>query len=577
MTNASVATKLQRLRCAIYTRKSSEEGLEQDFNSLDAQREACEAYILSQRHAGWIALPEMYDDGGISGATLERPSVQRLFNDVRDGKVDCVVVYKVDRLTRSLADFAKIVEIFDASSVSFVSVTQQFNTTSSMGRLTLNVLLSFAQFEREIAGERIRDKIAASKKKGMWMGGYPPLGYDVRDRKLVITPHEAETVRHIFRRYLELGAVSTLRNDLSQQGIVSKQRIDKHGKTTGGKPFARGALYHMLKNRIYIGEIIHKDTAYPGEHPPIIDRPLWDAVTKRLADNTHDREAAVGVQEPSLLTGLLFDTDGCRLTPSHAVKTGKRYRYYVSNTLITGPRSAAPRGRRVPANDIEMLVRIGIKGFLASGQQILDALSGTDFRNVDKRQLLSRAADLARDWDEQPAVLRRAIVRTIVHRVVIQLEHVDIEINRSQVFNLLMRPEQPATKRCADSEPVQDGFVLKVDAVLKRAGQGMRLVIRDATAPSPNTTLINLFVKAFDVREKIFNGAGESIEASARRIKINANYITSLLRISLLAPDIVAAVLDGRHPPTLTARNFITKTHTLPREWSLQRRHLGFL
>ena len=344
-----------------------------------------------------------------------------------------------------------------------------------------------------------------------------------------------------------------------------------------GKPFARGALYHMLKNRIYIGEIVHKDTSYPGEHPPIIERPLWDAVAKRLEDNTHDREDGVGVQEPSLLTGILYDGDGCRLTPSHAVKTGKRYRYYVSNTLITGPRSAAPRGRRVPANDIEMLVRISIKDFLASGPQILDALSGTDFRNVDKRQLLSRAADLARDWDEQPAVLRRAIVRRIVHRVVIQLEHVDIEINRSEVFNLLMRPEQPATKRCADGEPVQDGFVLKVDAVLKRAGQGMRLVIRDATAPSPNTTLINLFVKAFDVREKIFNGTGESIEASARRIKINANYITSLLRISLLAPDIVAAVLDGRHPPTLTARNFITKTHTLPREWSLQRRHLGFL
>lgn len=576
MTNASASTKVQHLRCAIYTRKSSEEGLEQDFNSLDAQREACEAYILSQRHAGWIALPEMYDDGGISGGTLERPSVQRLFNDVRDGKIDCVVVYKVDRLTRSLADFAKIVDIFDASSVSFVSVTQQFNTTSSMGRLTLNVLLSFAQFEREIAGERIRDKIAASKKKGMWMGGYPPLGYDISERKLVITPHEAETVRHIFRRYLELGAVSALRNDLSQQGIVSKQRIDKHGKTTGGKPFARGALYHMLKNRIYVGEIVHKDTAYPGEHPPIIDRPFWDAVAKQLVNNTHDREAAVGIQEPSLLTGLLFDADGCRLTPSHAVKTGKRYRYYVSNTLITGPRSAAPRGRRVPASDIEMLIRNSIKGFLASNPQILDALSGTEFRKVDKQQVLSGAADLARDWDEQPAVLRRAIVRRIVHRVVIHLEHVDIEINRSQVFDVLMRPERPATKRV--SELVQDCFVLKVDAVLKRAGQGMRLVVRDATSPAPNATLINLFVKAFDVREKILlNGTGESIEASAMRIKTNANYITALLRISLLAPDIVAAVLDGRHPPTLTARNFITKTHTLPRDWSLQRRHLGFL
>ena len=576
MTNASAATKLQRLRCAIYTRKSSEEGLEQDFNSLDAQREACEAYILSQRHAGWIALPDMYDDGGISGATLERPSVQRLFNDVRDGKVDCVVVYKVDRLTRSLADFAKIVEIFDASSVSFVSVTQQFNTTSSMGRLTLNVLLSFAQFEREIAGERIRDKIAASKKKGMWMGGYPPLGYDVRDRKLVITPHEAETVRDIFRRYLELGAVSALRDDLNQQGITSKQRIDKNGKSTGGKPFARGALYHMLKNRIYIGEIVHKDSSYPGEHPPIIERSLWDAVAKRLEDNTHDRADGLGFQEPSLLTGILYDGEGCRLTPSHAVKTGKRYRYYVSNSLITGPRSAAPRGRRVPASDIETLVGKAVKDFLSSGAAVFEALSGTEFEKVDRQQILSSAADLALGWEERTPAERRAMIRRIVCRVVIQAERIDVEIDRWQVFDALTKPEKQQTRRHGQSDGGQETFVLKIDAVLKRAGQGMRLVVRDATAQAPNTTLISLFVKAFDVREKILNGTGESIEASARRIKTNANYITALLRISFLAPDIVAAVLDGRQPTTLTARNFITKTHTLPRDWSLQRRHLGF-
>ena len=389
MTNATVSTKVPRLRCAIYTRKSSEDGLEQDFNSLDAQREACEAYILSQRHAGWIALPEMYDDGGISGATLERPSVQRLFKDVREGKIDCVVVYKVDRLTRSLADFAKIVEIFDESSVSFVSVTQQFNTTSSMGRLTLNVLLSFAQFERESAGERIRDKIAASKKKGMWMGGYPPLGYDVRDRKLVITPQEAETVRHIFRRYLQLGAVSALRGDLKQDGIHSKLRTDKNGKSTGGKPFARGALYHMLKNRIYLGEIVHKNESYPGEHPQIIDRSLWDAVAKQLDENTHDRQNGVDFQEPSLLTGMLYDGDGTRLTPSHAVKTGKRYRYYVSNTLITGPRSAAPRGRRIPAGDIEVLVGNSIKDFFASDMRVFAELSGGGFEGITKQQLLA--------------------------------------------------------------------------------------------------------------------------------------------------------------------------------------------
>ena len=576
MTNAPASTKVQRLRCAIYTRKSSDEGLEQDFNSLDAQREACEAYVLSQRHAGWIALPEMYDDGGISGATLERPSLQRLFKDVCAGKVDCVVVYKVDRLTRSLADFAKIVEIFDAASVSFVSVTQQFNTTSSMGRLTLNVLLSFAQFEREIAGERIRDKIAASKKKGMWMGGCPPLGYDVRDRKLVIAPHEAETVRHIFRRYLELGAVSALRDDLRQQGITSKFRTDKNGRSTGGKPFARGALYHLLKNRIYLGEIVHKGSSYPGEHPPIVDQTLWDAVAKQLDDNTHDHKTSARAQEPSLLTGLVFDDAGSRLTPSHAVKAGKRYRYYVSKTLITGTRAASPAGRRLPANDIEGLVLNTIGDFFKSGPSVLDALSGADFNELSKEQALTSAAKLANDWVQLPSASRRALVRRLVRRVVVQAEHVDVEINRQQVFEFLRRPDVLEPSIRSDDGHTENSFVIKVDAALKRAGQGMRLVVRDTPAKAPNTTLINLFVKAFDIRDKILNGNGESIEAAARRIKTNANYITALLRISFLAPDIVTAVLDGRHPVTLTAKNFITKTHTLPREWSMQRRHLGF-
>ena len=255
-----------QIRCAIYTRKSSEEGLEQDFNSLDAQRESCEAFIRSQKHEGWACLSELYDDGGISGATMERPALKRLLADIEADRIDAVVVYKVDRLTRSLNDFAKIVEVFDRQGVSFVSVTQQFNTTTSMGRLTLNMLLSFAQFEREVTGERIRDKIAASKKKGMWMGGLPPLGYDVKDRKLVVNEREAETVRHIYRRYAVLGSVLALKEELDGDGVVSKARVDKYGRSTGGRPLARGALYLMLQNRIYRGEIVHKDNSYPGEH-----------------------------------------------------------------------------------------------------------------------------------------------------------------------------------------------------------------------------------------------------------------------------------------------------------------------
>src|SRR2546429_6932163 len=312
------------VRCAIYTRKSSDEGLEQEFNSLDAQREACEAYIVSQRHAGWIALDDMYDDGGLSGGTLERPALKRLLEDIKAGKVQIVVVYKVDRLTRSLADFAKIVDVLDAHNASFVSVTQQFNTTTSMGRLTLNMLLSFAQFEREIAGERIRDKIAASKRKGMWMGGYPSLGYDVQNRKLVVNDGEARTVVHIFRRYLELKSVHALRDELASGGIRSKRRIRPDGTEYGGQKLSRGALYLMLQNRIYRGEITHKGNSYPGEHPAIIEQALWDAVQAVLAKNRVERVSGARATHPSLLGGFVFDATGGRLTPTYAIKKGTR-------------------------------------------------------------------------------------------------------------------------------------------------------------------------------------------------------------------------------------------------------------
>jgi site-specific DNA recombinase len=278
------------VRCAIYTRKSSEEGLEQEFNSLQAQREACEAFIDSQWHEGWIRVRASYDDGGFSGATMDRPALQQLLADIKAGRVDTIVVYKIDRLTRSLADFAKIVEILDAKGASFVSVTQQFNTTTSMGRLTLNVLLSFAQFEREVIGERIRDKIAASKKKGMWMGGVPPMGYQVQDRKLVIVDSEAGIVRFIFRRYAELGSVRLLKSELEARGIRSKSWTSASGRLIGGKPFSRGALYLMLQNRAYLGEIVHKGQFHPSEHTPIIDQPLWDAVQQQLAGNTARRQ-----------------------------------------------------------------------------------------------------------------------------------------------------------------------------------------------------------------------------------------------------------------------------------------------
>src|SRR6266446_1017357 len=389
--------------CAIYTRKSSEEGLEQEFNSLHAQREACEAFIRSQRHEGWACLPQAYDDGGISGATMDRPALQQLLADIGQGKVDVVVVYKIDRLTRSLADFAKITEIFDAKAVSFVSVTQQFNTTTSMGRLTLNVLLSFAQFEREVTGERIRDKIAASKKKGMWMGGMPPLGYQVRDHKLVIVPGEADTVRHIFRRYLALGSVRLLRDELQVQGVVSKQWTSSSGRSWGGNPIARGALYLMLQNRIYRGEIVHKDKHYPGEHQTIIDPQLWDAVQEKLAANAVERSTGGRAKNPSLLAGLLFDGEGNRMTPTHAVKNGRRYRYYISHPLMTQARARSPGGLRVPAPEIEQLVASRICQFLSEPDSILKATEHQGLEAADQQRLIDRAAQVSSSWSTLPS------------------------------------------------------------------------------------------------------------------------------------------------------------------------------
>jgi site-specific DNA recombinase len=385
-------------RCAIYTRKSSDEGLEQEFNSLDAQREACEAYIVSQRHAGWIALSDMYDDGGLSGGTMERPALKRLLEDIQAGKVQIVVVYKVDRLTRSLADFAKIVDIFDAHNASFVSVTQQFNTTTSMGRLTLNMLLSFAQFEREIAGERIRGKIAASKKKGMWMGGDVPLGYDVKDRKLIVSKPEASSVRLIFRRYAELGSVSLLKAELDRLSIVSRRREGAGRRLAGGQRFSRGALYLMLQNRLYRGEITHQGVAYPGQHKAVLDPELWQIVQDKLTANRRERSLAVGTEAPSLLAGLIIDSDGNRMTPTHATKKVKRYCYYVSAPLLAG------EGLRVSAGDIEALVLDRLRALLSSRTDVSETLAPLDLDAYALDAALRKALKLSERWLAMPPV-----------------------------------------------------------------------------------------------------------------------------------------------------------------------------
>jgi site-specific DNA recombinase len=507
-------SKARALRCAIYTRKSSEEGLEQDFNSLHAQREACEAFIKSQKHEGWSVVEAHYDDGGISGATMSRPALQRLLADIQSGQVDVVVVYKVDRLTRALSDFARIVDVFDAAGVSFVSVTQQFNTTTSMGRLTLNVLLSFAQFEREVTGERIRDKIAASRKKGMWMGGNPPLGYDVEERKLVVNEDEAETVRHIFRRYEELYSVRSLRDDLGADGIVGKVRVSRSGRCWGGRPLARGALYRMLRNRVYLGETVHKEKHYPGEHDAIVDLGLWERVQAKLDANRVEHKTGRTARNPSLLAGVLFDDNGDRMTPSHAVKNGKRYRYYISRPLTTQRKPTVPGGRRVPAGDIEQLVADRVRTLLSDQTQIFEAIRLSIQEPAVQRSLMERATELSRAWGDLPPADLRPILGALIARVDLLPEKVDIHLFPARLVDILQGnlADHPTTP---ESGEALDRLTLSVPARLKRAGMETKMIIDGADPDSrkakPDASLIRLIVKAHALHEKLMAGNGASL------------------------------------------------------------------
>lgn len=410
---------IRKLRCAVYTRKSSEEGLDMEFNSLDAQREACEAYIASQKPEGWLLLPDRYDDGGFSGGTLQRPALQRLIADIEARRVDVVVVYKIDRLSRSLMDFAKLVEVLDRNSVTFVSVTQSFNTTTSMGRLTLNILLSFAQFEREVIGERIRDKFAASRKKGMWMGGFVPLGYDVKDRKLIVNKTEAAVVRMIFERFIKIGSATELVRRLRAEGIRGKQ----------GKLVDKGYVYKLLNNRVYVGEAVHKGTAYPGEHEAIVDRTLWDRVRAILQDSPRKRSAHTRAQTPALLRGLIFGPAGRAMTPSHTRKGDRLYRYYVSTDVLKRDAETCAI-RRVSAAEIESAVVNQLRSLLRTPEIIVRTWRAArqsigDVKEADVRQALERLDPL---WDELFPAQQARIVQLLVERVDVGTDGVDIRL-----------------------------------------------------------------------------------------------------------------------------------------------------
>ena len=509
--------------------------------------------------------------------TIDRPALKRLIADIEAGQIDVVVVYKVDRLTRALSDFAKLVEVFDRRGVSFVSITQQFNTTTSMGRLTLNVLLSFAQFEREVIGERVRDKIAASKKKGMWMGGMPPLGYDVKDRKLVVNDHGAQTVVDIYRRYLALKSVRALKDELVGAGIRSKRRVRPDGTEYGGQKLARGALYLMLQNRIYRGEITHKGNSYPGEHPAIIEQQLWDEVQAVLAKNRVERATGVHVKHPSLLAGLMFDGTGERLTPTYAIKKGTRYRYYVSASLMREARSNRSSGWRIPAGDLEGLVINRLRTFLADPTAILDAVDDETHSGSGQSQLIERGRQIAEELGVQAPDKVKATLMTLLCRVAINPDRIEINISRRRLAEVLAGQPINLTKDQTLDRNSDDVVTLTAPARLKRLGREMRMLVEnseDQTAADPS--LLRIIARAHDIQTRLMHNTMLTVHDIAREERVTAAYIYTLLRLPWLAPDITTAIVNGRQPQQLNAMTLMRRASRLPTDWAEQRTMLGF-
>ena len=567
-------------RCVIYTRKSSEEGLEQEFNSLEAQREACEAYIRSQAHEGWRLVSERFDDGGFSGGTLERPALQRLLEKIREKRVDVIVIYKIDRLTRSLMDFAKLAELFESEGVSFVSVTQQFNTTTSMGRLMLNVLLSFAQFEREITGERIRDKIAASKKKGMWMGGNIPIGYDVKDRALVVNDAEADTVRTIFRLYLEQGNVRKVWVEAGRLGLKTKVRPKSEGRIVGGNRFFPGHIYSVLKCPIYVGRIHHKGETYPGNHAAIINSETWDAVQARLAGNRVDRCSYPNAKYPSPLVGLIFDSKGTRFTPTHASKGGKRYRYYVDQALTKGIAPATADIPRIPAMEIEHIVRKGFAEFLGNSKNLLDAL-GTGLSGTATERAFKQARMLGAELRAATPSSWMPLVRPALQQIVIEERAIRLRILQEGLRTILLPQGDHSLIRSSDDteeDHRQQIHEYVIAARMQTRSGVIKLIVgngADRTMTEPDLTLCKAIARAHEWAERLRAGRVQSARALAKAEGVTESYVTRVLRLGFLAPSIVEAILDGRHPVEITADQ-LTLRAPIPAIWVEQRRVLGF-
>jgi site-specific DNA recombinase len=537
------------LRCAIYTRKSSEHGLEQDFNSLHALRESAEAYIKSQAHEGWKLVRTPFDDGGLSGGTMERPALQCLLADIAKNLIDVVVVYKVDRLTRSLTDFARLVELFEAHGVSFVSVTQQFNTTTSMGRLTLNVLLSFAQFEREVAGERIRDKFAASRRKGMWMGGNIPLGYDVAGRRLVVNAAEAKTVKLIFERYLDLGCVRALQAELDRLGIRSKHRIAETGRSVGGGLFGRGALYYLLRNRVYRGAAVHKGIAHPGEHDAIIAEDLWESVQAKLSANASEQRKG-RAESGALLMGLLFDDRGNRMSPSHTIRKGGRYRYYVSQALLQG-RKEAGSVARIGADELERIVVEAIRP-----DRDADGIAIQNGTSIEHTPFHSPG-----DVHDQSV---RGMVSRRVERIVVHAKEVEI---------VLQTGDAASPSIGADGEASR---VLRVPMPGPRLRDRKDIIIPGGAGTPPqrlDRSLVLAVARGRTWASALRRGEYADTAEIAGKCGLGESYVRRILRLAYLAPDIVESIAEGRQPRGLTLERLLG---LVPFAWAEQRQRFGF-
>ncbi len=554
---------MSRVRCAIYTRKSSEEGLEQDFNSLDAQFEACAAYVKSQASGGWLLSKERYDDGGISGGTLERPGLTRLLKDIGAGRIDIVVVYKVDRLTRSLLDFARLVEAFDKAGTSFVSITQSFNTTTSMGRLTLNMLLSFAQFEREVTAERIRDKIAQSKARGMWMGGNPPIGYRPDGRSLAIVEQDAAIVRHVFERYLQLGNVRLLQLDLIASGVVKPNRLTAAGRPFGGTVFNRSELYNMLGNRIYLGEIVHREKVWPGLHRPIISRETFDTAQQLVARHVKGERSPPDAHQRSLLAGLVVDESGEPLLATHASKAAaggrRRYRYYVTKGLLQG----TGHGMRIPALELERLVVARLAEMLADPLTTLDdqtpvgAMSQHAFR---------RGQRLAADLRGARVGQQRDLVRRLVAKVVIGEDKLIIKVDWAALRELLGIPVHVTD---------EDILVLETRARLARSGRALRMVQHDGrlVQPSVDFSLVRLIVKARSWWQRLQQERGLTVSGIAASENVTKSYVTRVLRLAFLCPEVVKSIIAGKQPAWMDSGVLCT-SGSIALDWEQQKRVL---